>query len=1595
MDSVDVEIDLRGRDIQHSEGGSAKFWACSVDFWFLYCDDMDNNRADKRGTGEDCEKSGIKKLDKFALKALLTMAFLCLLLGQVRPTLADNDVTYFNGSNVSIVLNNDIDVNGTFNLINYNDFGNSNAIWEKMKSSARSALGLGKSQGSFSGNFSLGGLVSEEESVDEGESSLKSKKLIDKPGYVVDNVIRDLVSLPTTATAPKVVFKPPMKSLTTTSTTIRPTTQKVTTRRSIAMNNSIKSNSKEKLAVVKPPAPKSAPDAIKPKGSLFMSDGNTGTVTTDVSYGTKDAHIQKSVVNCMDIVHFLKVEHYDSVQSFFYENFLVTSKKEGIKRAEVLDIVDATLLELCDEDETYFDPRWAVNTLEIAYGVVSKGVGLFRNSSNDIISLLTDKTVDVALNNSAILINKLYDMTKDKVDSAKGYIKEVTKTSKPKYYHNVGRRSLLSLPMEEEDDDDGGFETAGLSAMIKKKTRTAKQRLRSHDVPVSKILKSPTLGGKKLVRGALTGVEASGLVSELIKEGKRIVIREFITSKSAQLIRVRISDSDSLETDVYHQLLSVSRIIKLPACASSLPYMSSMVDPCVIGYSFLQSVGMTLCTDSAICDSGHQLNKDLTCSVSSCENLNLIVNYRSISFLNGTQSVWNSSNGVISMPRSGSYELCSVNGIDVRDDNKCDKPTANRISEFTMIDFIKLKNGSQLIGTPDKYFLQPGLGGDIRRSFNCEPESECDECYTGAKACSGDNTFCKKEGVLCSLDSECSCRMNKYAESRVLKKENGQESIDGVESEVDSVLSIWTMVELKGGERSPILRKVHSCKLSSGCDFGKILAISACDIRVVKVSIVNRELWAAPTKINSKSVEIAIPWDLVLEENKYTVTAYFTNESEVPSHANAICKPFRVCQKITCVCCKEYIRSVRCWGTLTIIMVTLMIPLIILLMLYLLSLLLLKLGFVRGTIRRVIKIIWYLFCPFNLVFLLLLRMLRKSGKATINTHSRLKKYHDNLHKEELGPYMDWGSSTVGPVKINLDERDKSVLLRVDENKNEAPPDTPMIRRAPPIQSRRLPYHLRMFNNSIMITSCVMTLCFIMSEACSDSKITMISSSSCSAGEKGNECELTVNSELILSGLKQTLCFVAKNEGSGAVEMYVIMKVDSLRLECLQSSMYYTFSPRFNSLTHSNCYGRDYCSKGPEESCKKFLNSENTPNEMFPTHIGKLKKKVCLASVGCAGNGCFFCSDGCSFGSISLENSNQESFQVFHCSSWSYKVKLSVKVRASGVDSLSTVTLEDSVGKMLDGMTLTLKSLTTPPTSVFNKCFMRKTGMVSLVECQSEKELTTGRIGEIRCPTLSDSLSPGLKCQFAEGVLETTKLGWNWFARLNIINITKSFEEGLLPRNYGGFMVQSEGDEVFLSAPPNSILSINLKMKKYKLMMKETHESCYIINARIKGCFSCSEGANLTIGVSDNPPLKPDTNIISQIHCPESNIATIIMVTDGRTTFSSIIHTNIQEINEYCNFTCGKTSQRILITASLEEKMEVDPREISSFSSDGSKSSDNGDDFGLILDLWKNAKFRLYLGVSFGVIAFAILLGMTFLILYRQFNVRRLNIVKDR
>nr|QID77677.1 glycoprotein [Pink bollworm virus 3] len=1470
---LDLESDLRGSDLPLGEGEPhlrSKVYGHNRVLW-------GNSLAECRkaeGYGGE-RRRGISSAKRHYELVSITRSTLVAVFLMIPVVIGDNH--FFQGANVTFNVNTDINVNGTFNMINYNSKDGGEEIWNQIKEKTLKKVSDSNAKGKMSGSFSLN-LDGEETKLDlDVDNDLMTTK---------KTIVKTTTLRPSTVIKNTLLYIAPVNK-----TTVPVKAAAISSMKPTVASKRVERNSKKSSEMTtEAPLKGLTVNSTRIQGDDGGFEARDGQETTEDGIVTIGVHCVKVVRSMMNLYpqEFRKCE----------EIFEISDSNRDLKFTEMLDILEAALLELCQSQPQFYLESTSNLTFQVGMLVISKDIGLIKNKTDEVIDYISELNAEVTAKNSMELVRKIVAITKERVNNAKSaMIALTTKSART-------RRSLLTV-IEEESDDDGfaGADMEEMERSLIKKTRDSKTKLRSMIIPIAKALKGPSLISYIIPTNS---TEDEANLDAILTSGKRILVREYMTSKTAQIIRMRASDSEVHSHDVVNIMEAGRKMMKLTRCHQTVSYKKSMIEPCTVGIMIAQVIGTKLCHDSKICPLGQAINgKTGNCTVQECAHLGLAANWRGESYINNSGNYWRNDYKYDSQFRVGGDLVCTINNVDVTGSNKCDSPKIKKLGSYELISFILLRNKTQIIGSPVGYKIVPSLAGNFTSSVVCRPDDVCGDCLTGKKSCAGDDAYCRREGIACVLDSECLCSTTQLAESKSLVKYDKtgavSESVD-----IDFYFRTWAPVEFETRNVEDVVKSKSSCSMESLCTTGKVITSSDCEIRSVKLTISSRTLWIHDSR-GLKTIETAIPWDLVLDKNAYTVTVFFADPYQREKSVKSVCQPFRVCQSITCLYCKEYLRAVRCWGVGTIILLLIIVPSFVVTLLWFLGLLLLKVGVVKRTIRRIIRTVWYIMCPCNLLLLLLLRAFRKGVKASKNAHSKIADYHDTIYKEEMEGLViqDQGSFKKRFEPPSYDRVREEGLER------------PRLKGKP-----NLPYHLRMFQLNVVM--CVMIQLIQITDGCSDSKVYSFSSKDCKTDMGVVSCETTTETSLIVSGTEQEVCFIMKSD-KGDLMASMVLHIEGVNLECVKSVQYYVWDPKASLYSHSNCPSRDYCYEGPSSSCQKFLNGENLCNEMWPDLIGKLKEKYCYSSPGCAGNGCIMCSEGCVFGVVTYENPDQVTYEVSKCSSWRYRVKARMYVRRGDLSVKTSLTLEDSITKEFDGIGVTLKSITTPPTMLINKCFLTKENRIAMADCQSTDAIQAGAIGEIRCGLHSDSLNPNKLCLVSRNLVKVSRDGWNLRLEENMINVSAAFARGLLPKPFGSYNVENVGSTIVASLPPNSVVQILLSFKKYQIEMKKETSACYALKATIKGCYSCSEGANLTIRLNEEKKMTGESIIASHLHCRTAGVSALFSVKKESTMISSMINTESENIDEVCEFQCGGYKQDLRVIAHLTEKIMFDPR----------------------------------------------------------------------
>ncbi|KAK5982288.1 hypothetical protein GCK32_016815, partial [Trichostrongylus colubriformis] len=234
-------------------------------------------------------------------------------------------------------------------------------------------------------------------------------------------------------------------------------------------------------------------------------------------------------------------------------------------------------------------------------------------------------------------------------------------------------------------------------------------------------------------------------------------------------------------------------------------------------------------------------------------------------------------------------------------------------------------------------------------------------------------------------------------------------------------------------------------------------------------------------------------------------------------------------------------------------------------------------------------------------------------------------------------------------------------------------------------------------------------------------------------------------------------------------------------------------------------------------------------------------------------------------------------------------------------------LQPTIPLKIEGMDLTMTSVTMPPTPELSSAFIsdgfnlavwKHSIMPSLV-CDSEEAAR-----ELNCSTNSDCV-----CEPAESKINCL---------CNDVNITDVFEnelENRLPaRRPWVLFEQSKEDRSSVTATIPSFVSveliIHLKDKFTKTTTTVTDATCKVTDAIVQGCYQCPQGAFAEVTCRTN-----GKDTMATVRCKDDFFTIPCNVTGHTSTI--IFRATTARISRICEVECGSTSTTFELTGTLK------------------------------------------------------------------------------
>nr|QAY29269.1 putative glycoprotein precursor [Bombus-associated virus Phle1] len=367
----------------------------------------------------------------------------------------------------------------------------------------------------------------------------------------------------------------------------------------------------------------------------------------------------------------------------------------------------------------------------------------------------------------------------------------------------------------------------------------------------------------------------------------------------------------------------------------------------------------------------------------------------------------------------------------------------------------------------------------------------------------------------------------------------------------------------------------------------------------------------------------------------------------------------------------------------------------------------------------------------------------------------------------------------------------------------------------------------------------------------------------------------------------------------------------LKMRCQKKTLYHTFEPSISCLSKKVCSDSNLCYGS---NCASFRTS-NLSKIIWPSKEEELVEKECSTSCGCWGCGCFYCTDACLFKQAVLSNPSKKTYEVFQCSKWSLVAKL--EIASTAENSSKEIEIEVGSKRTVGDIEISIFSFSLPMLELESACFLKEGNTYSKVFCQTQDTLQTGKIGEIRCDQRSSALFPSPNnCQFAKGLVTFNDLRDSSECSSSSVPLARIHKDKLLPmRSSHGILNVSSDGFVENVVDSTSLISLSLKLKHASFQhVSLTSDKCLFSFKKLKGCYSCEEGSDLTISAKTD---KFDQ--ASYIFCEQDRASSFFVARPIQREVKIPLHFQRSKIDTKCEIFCANKKSMISIFGTLDYK----------------------------------------------------------------------------
>ncbi|AII79364.1 glycoprotein precursor [Khasan virus] len=435
------------------------------------------------------------------------------------------------------------------------------------------------------------------------------------------------------------------------------------------------------------------------------------------------------------------------------------------------------------------------------------------------------------------------------------------------------------------------------------------------------------------------------------------------------------------------------------------------------------------------------------------------------------------------------------------------------------------------------------------------------------------------------------------------------------------------------------------------------------------------------------------------------------------------------------------------------------------------------------------------------------------------------------------------------------------------------------------------------------------------EACSDSIKLISPAKDCQQiAPNKYSCTFTTTALIPVAPIGQVSCVLLTSQTG---ESLGIMKIKTLeaRLSCLKSDLYW-----IPKATHQ-CLGARRCRLVGEcinDACMKM--SENDYSSEWGARdqiMSRLGWSSCNPQCGGIGCGCFNVNPSCFYLRKTFLNAESLIYKAFECPSWTHSIKVEIFFNRS---SQEVLLLPDSPQKTPWGR-VQLSSVSAAPNLGFSDCFFEsQTGEMFHAPCNRRGEVSTGKLGEIQCPTASDAMQISTNCFSDQSLIHHLINKDVVHCSSQLLDPKEVLKRNKLPSTVGNVIFYPSSGSVYASSSTKISATILLRLNEVQMESVTDRNKCSVRFVNLTGCYNCEAGAILKIetvtdfGTAD-----------AVISCPEIGLLTYIISTSVLSTVDTIVHLNKSKISTTCSASCPNSIENFKIDGELTYLRDVDFR----------------------------------------------------------------------